>query len=100
MERLVDTQPYLEPSLWKYFAFDAMAFVDHFFSIPRNFHGDYQMLRALSTTQLSTLLEDQLVMWFLVEIVLREKCVENLGRMQSRVSNLNKRTCEGEMALR
>lgn len=58
------------------------------------------MLNALFTTQLSNLFEAQLVSFFLVDKVLREKHAKTLDIMQSRVSNLGKRTREGGVALR
>lgn len=89
-----------EPSLWSNPALDAMAFAEHFFSFSRNFLGDYQMLFPLSPSQPSTLLEAQLIRYFLVEKVLREKCSDTPGRMRSRVINLNKHTWEGGVELK
>lgn len=57
------------------------------------------MLRAIYPTQLSTLLDAQLVRCFLVDKVLREKHTETLGRMHYGVSNLGKRTREGGATL-
>lgn len=99
-KRLVDAQHPLEPSLWNDSTFDVAVFVDHLFSVPRNFPKDYQMIYALSPTQLSTLLEAQLVRCFLMDIVLRGKRIETLGRMESGVSNLDKRSHEGGVELR
>lgn len=99
-KRLVDTQHPLDPSLWNDSTFDDAVFVDHLFFVPRNFPRDYQMIYALSPTQLSTLLEAQLVRCFLMDRVLREKRVETLGRMESGVSNMDKRSHEGGVELR
>ncbi|CAI8612141.1 unnamed protein product [Vicia faba] len=83
-ERLVDTQPPHELSLWNNSSSDVVAFVDHFFFFPRNFSSDYHMLSTISLTQLSTLLEVQSVRYFLVGKTLREKRSDTLRRMQSR----------------
>lgn len=64
-----------------------------------NFSYDYQMLRVLSPTQLSTLLDAQLVRLFLVVRVLRENHVKTLGRMKFGVFNMGKHTREGGVAL-
>ncbi|KAI5383945.1 hypothetical protein KIW84_071070 [Lathyrus oleraceus] len=99
-ERRVNAQPPLEHSLWNNSAFDDMAFTDYFFSFPRNFPDYYHMISFMSPSQLSTLLEVQLVRCFLVEKALREKHFDTLGTPQLRVSNLNKCNWEGGMALK
>lgn len=55
VKRLVETQPSRKPSLWNKSTFDIVAFTDRFYSIPRNFLNDYQILCALFPDHLSTL---------------------------------------------
>lgn len=69
----MDAQPPPEPCLWNNSAFDVVTFTNNFFSSPENFPNDYQMLSSVSHTQLSTLVEVQLVRCFLEEKALREK---------------------------
>lgn len=64
-EKLMDAQTLFEPS------FDDVAFSDYFFYFLRKFPRDYQMLSAMSPTQLSTFLEVQLMRCFLVENALK-----------------------------
>lgn len=99
-ERLVDAQPSSGPSIWNNSAFDLVAFTDRFYYVPRNIPNNYQVFYTMSSSQLSSLLEVQLVRCFMIEKELREKCVETLGRMQFLVSNLNKRTWEEGVALK
>ncbi|CAI8593166.1 unnamed protein product [Vicia faba] len=98
-KRLKVTRTPPEPSLWSNSSFDTVAFYDHLISFPMNLLSDYHTLFALSTTQLSTLLEIKLMRCFLVERFLRKKHSDTLARMMFEVANLNRRTRKGTVAL-
>lgn len=96
----MDAQPPPKPCLWNKSTFDVVTSTNNFFSFPENFPDDYQMLSSVSHTQLSTLIEVQLVRFFLEEKALREKRYDTLRIIYSRVYNLNKRTGYGEVVLK